>query len=392
LAADASSRAIVPRLAAAWLLRYHRSTESIRLMQKLARDAEPTVSAIAVARLLEIDPDLLVAALKDLLTNPDAALRSFAVDVLRRRPTAKHLHLLNERLDDAHLDVRRKARRYLLELAREEEWHQQIITDATTMLQRQRWRGLEQATILLVQLNQKQVAGRLVELLRSNRPEVKVTAAWGLRKLDVPETLADVVRYIEDDLHPRPVGTAPRGKAPGRPPVVPSPVEDQLIREIRDHTISQLHQLLGQQKYRPAEALLRRFIPKSAFGFAGESRAAAIWALGMIHDGKMDDALATALVARLTDSTRPPEDFRVLWMSAVALGRMKAKNSLESLRLWCPFFKPSRNYPSNACGWAIEQITGQRMPSPETAIRYRSDWFLIPDQWGSPSKPTGGAR
>jgi HEAT repeat protein len=393
LASDVSPRSIVTRLTAAWLLRHHRSAESIRLLQKLAGDAEPTVAALAVARLLEIDPDLLVPSLEKLLANPDANIRSYAVDVLRRRPTEKYLRLLSERLDDVHLGVRRKARRFLLELAKEEKWHKQVIADATIMLKRRSWRGQEQATLLLTQLDQKQVAGRLVELLREYRPEVRVTAAWGLRKLDVPETLPDIVRYIEEDLKPRQVPKTPLARMWGRSAVPAAPAEAPPSLEIRDHTLSQLHQLLGQRKYRPADALLRRFIPKSAFGFRGECRAAAIWALGMIWEGKTDDALIAALEGRLRDTgSRPPEDFRINWMSAIALGRMKAKNTLEILRMFCPFFKPSIEPVSNACGWAIEQITGQKMPPPETLIRYQSNWFLLPDKWGTSAEPADASK
>ncbi len=392
LAVDPSPQPLIPRLAAAWLLRFHRDAESIHLLQKLARDAEPTVAAVAIARLLEIDPELLVPGVEKILASPDAVIRSFAVDVLRRRPTQKHLHFLSERLDDVNIDVRRKARRFLLELAKEEKWHKQIIMDATNILQHDKpWQGQEQATILLTQLDQKQVVGRLVELLQSDRPEVKVTAAWGLRKLDVPETLPDVVRYIKEDIKSRPVVKARTGVVPGREVHVP-PAENIFRRDVRDHTLSQLHQLLGQQKYSPAEEVLYLFIPKYAFGFPGESRAAAIWALGMIHEGKTDDTLVAAVEGRLNDKTLPAEDFRVLWMSAVALGRMKAKNSLESLRERCPAFKPSRNYISNACGWAIERITGEKMPPSETLFRYRSDWFLIPDQWGPSAKSKDGGK
>src|SRR5262249_41737888 len=70
LAADASPRAIVSRVAAASLLSHHRSQESIRLMQKLALDSEPSVATVAIARLLEIDPDLLVPDLEKLLVTP----------------------------------------------------------------------------------------------------------------------------------------------------------------------------------------------------------------------------------------------------------------------------------------------------------------------------------
>jgi HEAT repeat protein len=376
LAADPSPQAIVSRLAAVSLLRHHRSPESIRLLQTVALDDEPSVAAIAVARLLEIDPELLVPNIEKFLENPDAAIRSFAVDVLHRRPTEKHLRLLSKRLDDEHLDVRRKARRYLLQLVREEKWHKQIIADATTMLKAKGWRGQEQATLLLTQLDQKQVAGRLVELLRLDRPEVKVTAAWGLRKLDVQETLPGVVRFIEDDIKPRPAAYAAGSAA-----AAISVSEYMFNLAVRDHALSQLHQFVGQRKYRPAVATLQKFLPKFAFGFAGECRAAAVWALGMILEGEPDKIMVANLDERLSDSGGyPPEDFRVRWMCAVALARMKAKDALPTLHKFCSDFKPNLDPLTTACGWAIEQLTGEKMPPPVDLIRYQINWFLVPDK------------
>jgi HEAT repeat protein len=383
LSADTSPRGLVPRLVAASMLRHHRSPEAIQTLQKLARDTEPMVAAIAVARLLEIDSELLVPALEELLANPDPALRSFAVDVLYRRPSEKHLRLINERFDDPHIDVRRKARRFALELAGEKKWHGQILADATKTLSGKQWRGLEQATILLTLLDHKPAAARLVELLEFNRPEVKVTAAWGLRRLDVRETLPGVLKYIQNDVeNPTPRKT-PSPKASGRAGDNAPPPEEPPSLEIRDHTLSQLLQFLGKEKYRPAEAIMRRFIPKFAFGFTGESRAAAIWALGIIRED-MKDAdrdLETALEGRLNDTgSIPPEDLRVRWMCAVTLGRLKAKDTLPSLRKYCGGFKPIRDRVNNACGWAIERITGDKMPPPETIVREQRDWFLVPDK------------
>ena len=51
--------------------------------------------------------------------------------------------------------------------------------------------------ILLAQLDHKPAAARFVELLQFDRPEVFVAAAWGLRKLDVPETLPGVASYVK---------------------------------------------------------------------------------------------------------------------------------------------------------------------------------------------------
>src|SRR5262249_34587295 len=84
LLADATPRGIVNRLVAASLLRRHKGDEATRLLQRLAKDPEPAVAAIAVGRLIELDPALVLPALDSLLASPDAGLRSFGVDVLFR--------------------------------------------------------------------------------------------------------------------------------------------------------------------------------------------------------------------------------------------------------------------------------------------------------------------
>jgi HEAT repeat protein len=126
--------------------------------------------------------------------------------------------------------------------------------------------------------------------------------------------------------------------------------------------------------------LLRRFVPKNAPRPGEEGRAAAIWALGQIHEGKADDALSKALEARLNDTTSmPPEDSRVRMMCALTLGRMKAKESLASLRRYFTAREPSLDLVNNACGWAVGQITGEPMPPARPIVRMTRDWFLVPN-------------
>jgi hypothetical protein len=209
-----------------------------------------------------------------------------------------------------------------------------------------------------------------VELLEFDRIEVKAASAWGLRKLDVAETLPAVLRHMETEF-----------KDPGLARL-PTPREMK-AREANDHVLSQLNQFFGQQKYRPADPVLRPFIPKPGRGLnmGPESRAAAIWALGMILEGKTDDALASDLEGRLNDiSSIPPEYPQVRWMSAIALGRLKARKSLDSLRKYCSSGKVETDLISNACGWSIEQITGEALRPATTIYRTRGGWFLTPRQ------------
>jgi HEAT repeat protein len=243
------------------------------------------------------------------------------------------------------------------------ELRQHVLGEAMRVFATEDWRGLEQATILLTQLDHRPAAGRLVELLSADRPEVFVTAAWGLRKLAVAETLPAITTYVGDEFAR--VGTD--DELPGR-----KTISVNLI----DHQLSQLNQLLGQERFRPAEPVLHKFVPKR--NLVGESRAAAVWALGLIHEGNAIPALVAEMEVRLHDTTGiPPEDPRVRRMIAITFGRMKAADALPSLRKYW-HGKPGEEPTENACGWAIERITGEVVPAPEPIRRTPQNWFLRP--------------
>jgi hypothetical protein len=182
-----------------------------------------------------------------------------------------------------------------------------------------------------------------------------------LRKLAVAATLPAALKYAE-------VKLKDLAKGVGWP--------------LLDHQLSQLNQFLGQARYKPADAALRRYLPRLGKGGGpAEARAAAVWALGLLHEGKPDPDVVRAALARLNDlAPPPPEDYRVRWMAAVTLGRLKAKAALPSLR---KYYQTPPPYTDHVCGWAIEQITGERLPPPEPLEPepppLGSDWFLIPN-------------
>jgi HEAT repeat protein len=359
LLAGAAPHNVVTRLVAASLLRHHKSHEALRLLVDLARDDDPVVAAVALAHLVELDPKLVVPALGQLLRNPDAKVRLLAAEVLFRQPSVEHVGLLADRLGDPHPEVRVNAREWLRELGAGPRYHEPVIRQGMRVVAAPGWRGQEQAMILLTQLDHKPVAGRLVELLQANRAEVFVAAAWCLRKLAVRDTLPAVLAYFE--LRPR----AGRHDVPG---------------EAIDQQFCQLAQFLGQGRHRPAETALRHFIPRAAAQSGQETRTASIWALGLIHEGKAVPELVQAFEGRLKDVNTPggDEDYRVRWMSAVALGRMKAKDALGTLRRFYSARKPSLDPVNNACGWAIEQLTGEAMPPAGTVEVIPGGWFLRP--------------
>jgi HEAT repeat protein len=373
LAVDGSVSAAPVRLLAASLLRHHQGAEAIRLLQALARDAEPTVAAASLARLIEIDTKLVVPILDSTLASQDANVRTFGVQVLLRQPSDEHIRQLGDRLADPHPGVRDQARKALRELAGREELKGFVVRDGTRMLAGADWRGQEQSALLLAEIGHQPATKRLLELLRAERPEVFVSAAWALRRLAVADTVPDVFEFVRGE-HRKLLASGPSA---GRPGVSADAVDRQL---------TQLVQFIGQAKYQPAEAKLRemlvRFSPGGPPGsfppspVGPETRAAVAWSLGMIHEGKPQADVARLLEARLADvpPIPGPENSRVRTMAAVALGSMKAKDALPTLHRFHSE-KPSLDPVSNACGWALSQITGEAV-LPGVVEQPQINWFL----------------
>jgi HEAT repeat protein len=366
LAGDDSVLGISARLAAGLMLQQHKSEEAVRILQRLTKDREPAVAAVAVARLIQIDPKLALGQLDHLLASPDEKLRSYGVDVLREVPGEKHVQLLGERLDDLHPDVRARARRALYELAVKKGLRDQVLAAGTKMLATDKWRGEEQAAILLSDLDHRPAAKRLLQLLPAERSEVFVTAAWALRRLAVKESLPGVVGYLKSEL-PLFRSRRNRGERPNA------------SHHLVDHQLSQLNQLLGQQKYREADTILQGFIPRMTNAMSFESRAAAIWALGLIHEGKRNATLEKAVTARLQDTaTQPPEDPRVRRMSAILLGRVGAKDAVPKLKKYSIRFEQTGDPVNDACNWSIARLTGVKLPAPKTIRKPATGWFISP--------------
>jgi len=361
LATGRMSASLTDRLAAASLLSGHSGPRAVTLLRRLAVDPEPAVAAIALERLLETDPDEVIGLFEKVKDSPDAKVRMLAARGLAARPAGEQIRRLAPMLDDRHPDVRRFVRRSLRRAADESELRAEVIAQGMTVLASDSWRGLQQAAILLVGLDHKQAAPRLVELLDFPRSEVFIAAAWGLGRLAVPETLVAIFQKAER--HTR--IALKRGDCDLD----------------RSQQLAHMVEALGKQQYAPSDELLRLFIPKDS-PFDAELRAAAVWGLGHLHAGRPDAELEKLLMDRLMDEEtfmKPGEALGVRMMSAVSLARMGCKTSLDALKRY------AENHGVEdplgfVCAWGIQQLTGQPMPEPKRHIVNRGGWFLMPLQ------------
>ncbi|WP_164101583.1 hypothetical protein [Candidatus Laterigemmans baculatus] len=358
LAAAASNQPRLTQLLAVHLLAEQSGEAARELLVEYAASAEPTVAAQAMERLLEIAPAELIARAATTIQAPDARIRHLTVRALGTEPAKESIERLGPALDDRVPAVRQEARRVLLRMAAQEERRRWVVEQSVDSLAGDAWRGIEQAILILVELDQKQVGRRLLELLEHPRPEVRVAAAWGLKSLAVPE-LSPAVFEEAQRLSGR-VGAEPEQSA----------VATSLA-------LAHLLEALGRTTHRPAEAFLQTFIPKSA-PYDTDVRTAAIWALGHLGTESPDPELARQLQDRLTDHNPiMQEAIEVRAISAVSLGRMQQESALPALRQEYGLEGPS-TYLGRCCGWAIEQLTGEPLPDPAPRIRLIENWPLRP--------------
>lgn len=350
-------------LAAAYLLKKHRGEPAAKILTRLAVEAEPAAALVALAGLLEDDARRVVPLIPRLISSPDAGVRGDGIEAFRRNPTSSLVPGIADLMSDPHPFVRSAARKALGAVARNAEYRDIVRTQASRILESDRWQGLEQAIILMVNLDSKPAAARFLKLLQFDRPEVFVTAAWGLRKLAVVETLPDQVREIER----RWQNSGKRGL--------------NVHREGIDAELAQLCESLGQANYASAVPVLTRFIPKQVLKtFGPQCRIAAIWSLGIILEKKPAAKIVAQMVERLEDDqTLDPEDPGLRLMCAISLGRMKAKEAIDGLKMNFPMRLSTSAFVC-ACGWAMEQITGKPQPVAPVERTYYLGWFLEPNR------------
>lgn len=344
----------VELVAAALLLVRQSDAAAINLLKTLATAVEPAAARPALERLYALDPAAARNIAGSWLAGPDAGLRATAARMIAAQEDVDAVQRLQPLLADRNPGVRKFVAERYVEFGGREALRGAVLEAASKSLADSAWRGLEQAALVLGTLDHKPAAPRFLELLTHERPEVMVTAAWGLRRLRLPETLAPALQHAQAE------HAANRNAGPlhfGR-------------------QLSQLFQLFGDLKYRPAEPLLRQYVPKGNLDVV--ARMAACWALGHFYADQPDSDLTGVFAERLADVASPrPEYPEVRLMCAVSLGRMKGAKHLEALRR---FAVQDTQYSliGSACYWSVEQITGEKPPKVETRVVGATGWFLEP--------------
>lgn len=338
------------------LLKRQSGEDAAEILHRFIDHPDLAVQSGAITQLLRIDPNRVERHLDQSIRSRDVGVRLACVRSMIATQKPERIQNLAAMLDDENPSLRREVAAGLVDLAGQSNLREEVLHRAVDVLARDSWRGCEQAAVVLAKLDHEPAGSRLVELLRHERGEVKVAAAWGLTQLRVEGLLPAMLTHAQAVYDGFQSGEL-NDDMPG--------VSDQ---------VAHLFIAMGDQRYAAAEPLMRAYLPKN-FMIGIHSRAAAAWALGWIHEDDVQADLVGVMGARLNDtSSLEPELNEVRRMCAVSLGRMGAQSALPILRKNAGIAAP----PARASDWAIEQITGEPVPVFPPRQTEIGGWFLSP--------------
>jgi HEAT repeat protein len=350
------------RLAGVYLLLNHESESSQTLLLQavtkgLSDPSNAPMIRAAWTSLLQRNLSKLSALVPTAITHVDPEVRRNAINTLVRFPSKDGVDLLGIAMDDRHLDIRRAARQSLLTLSSDDSLNQSVRQAGLSAIARASWREQEQAVVLLALLNQSNAADRMLELIDSPRAEVAIAAAWGLRKLNVAETLAALLKIAE---------------------TMDQQIDDsQTLYPHQPTVLAHVFETLGRAKYQPAGPLLKRWLPKTTLrvGFQ-EPRSSAFWAVGLLYEDSKDVVLAEQLKERHLDVVSlEPEPMMVRYAAGISIGRIGAVELARDVKL---FTVQGGDEASLAGAWAVQRLTGEVLPPPATQFDAGAPWKLFP--------------
>ena len=358
-------------LLAVTLLGRHSGAVSEQLLTPLLSHSDPTVRSAAFRTLAASNPGALVRTHAAAIEDPDDEVRLIMTTVFAHSRTEASVRELARRLGDISQPVRTTAASALLGLADDPALAATVAASISKSLRADDWRALEQAAMLAGAVGLSGQTPRLIELLTFERPETRLAAAAALRRLQAPETMPALLNRAEA------LTSAARGAA----------ADPDAYESIGQET-AQLFIAIARAHYAPAEPLLLRYIPKRS-GFHPVARGAAIYALGLLSEDGGGDGMAAVrsadrkeLIRQLSERVADnnpldPEAAEVRRFSAVALGRMRSKESLGLLR---DFYEAENTTVSvgGSCRWAIMQIEGVNLPALSPIPVRPGPFFLEP--------------
>ena len=338
------------------LLKNQAGDDTVQLATRLVGHEQSVVQAAALSLLLRIDSSHVLPHVDDALKSPDVNVRRPCVEAIVDQKIADRMTQLAIVLNDVNPSLRNHVADEMTRLAKTESLEKPVIEATMGVLNENDWRGCEQACIVLTELQHKDAGRRMVELLKHERGEVRVASAYGLTQLRVKTLLPDMVE------HGLSVYQAFKsGKMNANQPGYTT-------------QMAHLFMAFGDQDYRPADKLIRLYLPKDQ-SFGEDARAGAYWAAGKIHrDDPPADIVQTMLTQFQDTESMLPEVESVRLMCLAGFYFMNTKEAIPAIRKYAK----GQHRLALACYVCLEKLAGEPMPEIKTARFKYDDWILMP--------------
>ena len=381
LLGDGTSTSVLDRLVAVLLLRHHSGTVTQERLLSLAVDPEGAVGALALERLKELDTSLVTDINDRLAASPDARVRKLVAECLLGQATVDSVALLGVLLDDPIPEIRIFAGDALAQLFNDARLRDSVRKTAVHMLDSDRPLGLEQAALVVGQIDHEPAWNRLLELLTHAEPKVNIAAAWALRRVEVLETGTPMFDFVQrQTVETRTLDDKLWETWNQLPPPVIDFEGLRALYTVMEH----LTQALASLRYKEADLFLRRYLPTPplrnlgdppavAAEFQTRLRATVIGTLGHLYeDEPPPKELKDRVLGILSGAPDPPS---VRAAAAIALARMKAVDAIPVLRSQRGDLPPHKMVGA-ACCRALERLVGEPFPPAILRHTYRVGWFL----------------
>jgi len=326
----------------------------------LCSDPSAGVASAVWQMIFRHKPDLLQDSLESGRKYPDAFVRITAARTMRLFPTPERLTWLHAQLSDVHIEVRNVARQMLLNVSREHaDLKPQIVQEAADGLKSDPsdWQGLEQRLILLGQLKATEFGPLCLPLLANPRDEVSVSAAWLLHLYPDPALYEAIREQIVVD------NTA-----------VTSGNVGMTTLHFR---LRYFFQYAGLVRMNEVDEIMQQQFNK-ANRMSPLARAAALWAVGLLHEKSADAALAAKYVGRIQDrNSIPPELEEVRRMSVMGLGLLRASESADVVLDAFRVDPPLSLIPGQAY-WVLPLLGQPQPPAMPPIDQFTGGWKITP--------------
>ncbi|MEQ9409549.1 MAG: hypothetical protein RIK87_17570 [Fuerstiella sp.] len=353
---------IFDRVVAVTLLQTADKEASLNMAGQLCADPEDAVASLAWKVLLQQNPERLLSRLEEGRAHRDPNVRSVVVKAIGLLPSAERCDMLNDLMADPHIGVRNEARNTLQMLAKQDDTLRQRACgnacDVTANAESS-WQQLEQAMLLLGGLRHDACLANCVPLLQHERPEVLVTAAWMLHLMPEP-SLAE----------------AAAAEAVRKWDAIRNLTGTEIQRRAYDEQLAYLCEIAAWTGRTEVSDLCREQFDKES-GLSSDSRAVALWTLGMLMADSRDSQLKQMYVERVFDDGLPPEVDIVKSASALSLGLLGSPDAIPDLRRAHDMYGVG-GMLGNCVSTALTMLGEQAPPRPEIVPFAIGGWPIAP--------------